>query len=169
MPDEADILRSPPFRDRLRIVAVEPIEADLAHSGSSFRARSEDGRSFKLRVCRSPFAARRIAHYVRGLPEFLPRLEAREGRYLLLEMLEEHRRLGYKELLAEARILGEWAARIHRKGDGLVRVPALSRRLVAARVRGRFRRDLALLARRQVLSEDMDGLALVFMRNSSRG
>jgi hypothetical protein len=145
---EARILRERPFAGILALDRVERVPSDFAHSGTAFFVRDRAGRRFKLRACSHPLRAAALARYLRLLPEVFPRLVAREGRFLLLQALEDYRLVTRAELLGRSRELGRIAARVHvRSEPALARRPGL-RTLMAARFAAGFLRDVWLLRRR---------------------
>lgn len=148
---EQRILRERPFAGILAVDHVEPVGAEFAHSGTAFFVRDREGRRFKLRVCPNRLRAAALARYVTLLPDVFPTLVAREGRFLLLEALDDYRLVTRGELLRRGRELGRIAARIHaRSARALARRPGL-RTLVAVRFASGFLRDLALLRRTRTI------------------
>jgi hypothetical protein len=122
------------------------------YSGSAFRLTDRVGRSYKLRVCSWSGRARNLERYLRGLPGVFPQLIARQGRLLLLEYLDGYRSLRRRELLERAEGLGRIGALAHQAGSRReVGGGSARRRLVSARWRRQFQRDLALLEKSSVL------------------
>ena len=74
--------------------------AGFAHSGTACFVRDRDGRRYKLRACASAGRAREIERLLAREPRrAFPRVLGREGRWLLIEALDEHRALEREELL----------------------------------------------------------------------
>jgi len=153
---KARILRVRPFSRLLEIDRVESVEEAgdaFAHSGTAFFVTARDGRRFKLRECSRPSRARAIERYVRALPELFPRLVARDGRYLLLEALDDYRAVSRLELTRGADRLGRMSALAHRAARANSLAGGARRRAVAVLSRHRFFRELSLLRRRGTLPE----------------
>jgi len=145
------IQRSRPFADRIDIARVEPVSGDAAHSGTAFFAAGRDDRRFKLRDCGNALRAARLAHWVRLLPDVVPALVAREGCYLLLEALEDFRPMTRVELILGADKVGRVGARAHAAGAPTGPLDRAERALLSSFTARRFRRDLSLLASRNVI------------------
>ncbi len=165
MPDparpEQRIARARPFAALLGPAPrVEPVGVEFAHSGTAFFVTAADGRRFKLRDAGSRRRAAAIAGWVALLPDVFPALAGREGRYLLLEALDDHRRVTRHELVARAHALGRIGARAHQAGRPRRSADRLVRRAVAWRTLARAARDLRLLRRRGALPpRSCDGAA----------
>ncbi len=143
------ILEERPFEPERRLVALEGLGGEGAHSGTAFRVTDGAGRAYKLRACAGERRAREIEALVRGLPWLFPPFVARNGRFLLLDLLADHRPLTRHELLAQAGRVGSLAARLHTMGraphDAM---PTPPRWLASLTALGRFVADLATVATR---------------------
>lgn len=142
------ILQRRPFEPGLRLVSLDSLGGEGAHSGTAFRAVDEAGRAYKLRQCGSERRAEEIEQLVRGLPWLFPSFIARDGDLLLLDLLASHRPLTRHELLARAAAIGGLIARLHAAGRGALRSPVARRLSVALVCIGRLLADLILVARR---------------------
>ncbi|MBW2269947.1 MAG: hypothetical protein JRH16_15360 [Deltaproteobacteria bacterium] len=141
------ILQRRPFEPELRLVSLEGLGGEGAHSGTAFRVLDEEGRAYKLRECGSPRRAKEIERLVRGLPWLFPSFVARDGSLLLLDLLQDHRPLTRHELLARAGEIGELAARLHRAGRAELGASRSRRFSAAAATLGRFFADLTRVGR----------------------
>ena len=155
LPDPDAILREQPFAEIALLSQVEPLAGEEAHSGRAFLAIADDGRRFKLRVCADRWKARRTARRLRRLAHVFPRLQARRGRYLLLEFLEGERVDDRKELRPHAELLGRICAEIHRMGEPRDARGRARLAWEALRLRAQFRRQLRALARAGVLDAEL--------------
>jgi hypothetical protein len=150
------------------VVRVEPVSAEFAHSGTAFFVTDRGGRRFKLRDCRFGWRAGALARWIEALPDVLPALVARQGRYLLLEVLEDHRPVTRRELIRGAIALGRIGARTHRVGAPRGPRERALHRAVSLGFDVRFRRDLVLLRRRGVVSAATARGALAKYRSHHR-
>ncbi|MDJ0786040.1 MAG: hypothetical protein QNK05_04490 [Myxococcota bacterium] len=153
------IRRARPFEDRLDIARIEPASGDAAHSGTAFFApglapADSDGQGvrYKLRDCRNPIRAARLAHWIALLPEVVPALVARQGRYLLLEAVDDFRPITRVELVLRASAMGAIGARVHAAGRARTARDRAERALLARIALRRFRRELGLLVSRGALT-----------------
>jgi hypothetical protein len=146
-----------PFGGALELAGLERLPGWKGGRATAFFVRTKDGRPWKLRACTSPARARRAARWIRRVPDVFPRLEARDGRYLLLERLAGHHALAESALPGHCRALGRMYGRVHARGRALRPSDWLARRFEPRRARRRFERELALLRRREAIDE---GLAL---------
>lgn len=148
--DPERLLRERPFAGRLDLASSEPVPG-FAHSGSACFARDRAGRRYKLRACASAGRAREIERLLRVAPQSFPRVLGRQGRWLLIEALDEHRALEREELLARLDVVGGMVAGLH-EAARRAGLPGPAGRLRAAlRERLRLARDLRLLARAGVI------------------
>jgi hypothetical protein len=147
MPDPQALLRRRPFAAVAPLVRISPLSGDGAHSGGAFLAEAEDGRRFKLRVCRSRRRARQLEATLRAVPEFFAALVAREGRLLLIEYLEGEAPSDRKRLRPYASDLGRFYAEIHRRGARRGAAGRLRTLLESLRIRLQLVRQLRVLAR----------------------
>jgi hypothetical protein len=144
------LLRARPFGGRVDLSRVEPVPG-FAHSGTAGFVRDGEGRRYKLRSCASPARAREIETLLGLAPARFPRIVAREGRYLLIEALDEHRPLDREELLARLDQIGAMAAELHQAARSRALPGPAARVRAVARARIQLARDQALLARGNVL------------------
>jgi hypothetical protein len=144
------LLRAKPFRGRVDLSRVEPVPG-FAHSGTAGFVRDAEGRRYKLRSCASPARAKEIQTLLGLAPARFPRIVAREGRYLLIEALDEHRPLDREELLARLDQIGAMAAELHQAARSRALPGPAARVRAVARARIQLARDQALLARGNVL------------------
>ena len=136
------------FAPQHRMVSVEGLGGEGAHSGTAFRVVDADGKAYKLRDCGSEARAREIERYVRALSWLFPGFVARDGRYLLTDLLASHRPFTRHELLARADRVGVIAARLHAAGRDGQTVPTARRLGAAAMSLGRFGADLFVVGAR---------------------
>jgi len=155
-PDPEAVLRERPFARIAALERLEPLGDGEGHSGRAFLAHAADGRRFKLRVCASPRRAREIEQCMRGLPHVFPRLLAREGRYLLIELLDGMQVFDRKQLRPYAQRLGRFCAEIHGLGEPRGLGGRVRARLAAARIRLRFARQLRALRRQGLVDADLE-------------
>jgi hypothetical protein len=148
--DPERLLRANPFGGRVDLSRVEPVPG-FAHSGTAGFVRDAEGRRYKLRSCASAARAKEIASLLTLAPKHFPRIVAREGRYLLIEALDEHRPLDREELLARLDQIGEMAAELHAAARRAALPGPAARVRAVARARIQLARDQALLARGNVL------------------
>ncbi|MCP5055386.1 MAG: hypothetical protein GY937_01535 [bacterium] len=141
------ILRQRPFEPGLRLVSLEGLGGEGAHSGTSFRAVDEDGRAYKLRECGSRQRAEEIERLVRGLRWLFPSFVSRDKSLLLLDLLQDHRPLTRHELLARANEIGSLAARLHRAGRAEFAASRWRRSSEQVATLGRLLADLVRVAR----------------------
>jgi hypothetical protein len=150
-----------PFHGSLEIDTVERLPGWKGGRATALFVTAGSGRSFKLRVCASPAQARRTARLVRRMPQVFPRLEGRDGRYLLLERLVGHRRLDEASLPEHCRALGRMYGQVHRNGRASGRESARARGLAdrvagglaSRRARRKFGHELASLRNAAVIDE----------------
>ena len=154
------IRRVRPFADRLDIARIEPVSGDAAHSGTAFFAVGQSGGRFKLRDCGHALRAARLARWIGLLPGVLPALIARDGRYLLLEVLEDFRPMTRVELILTADAVGRIGARVHEAGRSRGAGDRVERALLARLIARRFRSELSLLSSRGVIPADSAAGAL---------
>jgi len=168
-PSDRSILSARPFSGRLEIDQVESVGAAFSHSGTAFFVTTRDGRRFKLRECSRRGRARSIERYVRALPDLFPRLVARDGRYLLMEALDEYRLVSRTELVRGADRLGRMSALAHREAHTNGLAGGVRGWAVAALSRHRFFRELSLLRRRGTLpAVSCSGAARKFRSHHAR-
>lgn len=140
------------FAPERKMVSVEGLGGEGAHSGTAFRAVDDQGQAYKLRDCGSERRAVEIEGYLRSLPWLFPAFVARDRQYVLTELLADHRTLTRHELLSNANRVGQIAARLHAAGRDGQTVP-WSRRVVAATTSfGRFASDLLVVGARSGIS-----------------
>jgi len=143
-----------PFAGTLDPASLERASGWKAGVRGSYFVTGANGRRFKLRICASPAQARRMGRGLARLGGFAPRVEAREGPYLLIEHLSGHQKLGPASLREHCRGLGRMYAAAHASDARTPRVVARwLRRGVARRTRRRFERELALLHEGGVIDE----------------
>ena len=145
------IRRARPFADRLDIARIEPASGDAAHSGTAFFAPGLTGGRYKLRDCGNPLRSARLAHWVGLLPEVVPALVARQGRYLLLEAVDDFRPMTRVELIRRAAAVGAIGARVHAAGQARSVRDRAERALLSRFAGRRFRRELSLLVAKGAL------------------
>ena len=150
--DAGSLLRRKPFERFDPLTAAEPLGHDGGHSGSAFWATGVSGRRYKLRVCRTAFRARNLARYLEVLGERAPKLLARDGSLLLLEVLDGYESMERLEVLEEARTLGRWAATLHRDAAAHGIPSGAARFTIEQATRLAFRRDLERLQRARLLT-----------------
>lgn len=148
--DPERLLRERPFEGRIELASSEPVPG-FAHSGTACFARDRAGRRVKLRACASAARAREIERLLRVAPESFPRVLARQGRWLLIEALDEHRALEREELLARLDVVGAMVAGLHEAARRAGLPSPLGRLRAMARARLQLARDLRLLARAGVI------------------
>jgi hypothetical protein len=148
--DAERLLRERPFEGRLDLARGEPVPG-FAHSGTACFARDRAGRRYKLRACASAGRAGEIEELLRVAPESFPRVLGREGRWLLIEALEEHRALERDELLARLDVVGAMVAGLHEAARRAGLPGRIARLRAGLRARFRLARDLRLLARAGVI------------------
>jgi hypothetical protein len=148
--DPERLLRARPFGGRVDLARVEPVPG-FAHSGTAGFVRDANGRRYKLRCAASAARAREIETLLGLAPRHFPSVVAREGRYLLIEALDEHRPLDREELLARLDRIGGMAAELHQAARRAAQPGPAARLRAAARARVQLARDSALLARSGVL------------------
>jgi hypothetical protein len=148
--DPERLLRARPFGGRVDLARVEPVSG-FAHSGTAGFVRDANGRRYKLRACASPARAREIETLLGLAPRHFPGVVAREGRYLLIEALDEHRPLDREELLARLDQIGAMAAELHQAARRAALPGPAARVRATARARIQLARDQALLARSGVV------------------
>ena len=148
--DPERLLSTRPFGGRVDLARVEPVPG-FAHSGTAGFVRDANGRRFKLRCAASAARAREIETLLGLAPHRFPSVVAREGRYLLIEALDEHRPLDREELLARLDQIGGMAAELHQAARRAALPGPAARVRAAARARVQLARDSALLTRSQVL------------------
>ena len=155
-PDPEAVLRERPFARIAALERLEPLGEGEGHSGRAFLACAADGRRFKLRVCTSSRRAREIERCMRGLPHVFPQLLARDGRHLLIELLDGVQVSDRKQLRPHARRLGRLCAEIHRLGEPRSPRDRLRARLAAARIRIQLARQLRALRRQGLVDADLE-------------
>jgi hypothetical protein len=150
-PDPEAILREQPFAPRVTLARIEPLAETGAHSGRAFLASASDGHRYKLRVCADERRARAMEAHVRRLPHVFPRLLARRGRHLLIELVPGESPSERKQLRPYARRLGRLYAEIHREGELRGLRGRVFARVEALRQRAQLARQLRALRRSGVV------------------
>lgn len=153
------LLRARPFGGRFDFSRVEPVPG-FAHSGTACFVHTPDGRRLKLRACASAGRAREIELLLGLARERFPRVVAREGRYLLMESLDEHHPLDREALVARLDRIGAMVAELHQAARRAALPGPAARLRAVARARIQLARNVALLARAGVL-EPATRVALV--------
>jgi hypothetical protein len=165
--DPERLLRGRPFAGRVELVRAEPVPG-TAHSGTACFAFDRSGHRYKVRACASAGRAREIERLLALAPELFPRVLDRDRRLLLIEALDEHRRLGREEFRGRLDAVGERVARLH-QAAARAGVPGPAARLRAsARARLQLFRDLRLLARAPAVDPGTRGALLGKLRAHRR-
>lgn len=111
----SEILRDKPFA--LTLDTIEPLQKATGTSSNRAFTVTAGGQKHKLRVCDSETQAEMVERNATRFAHFVPKLHARDGRYVLLEFLEGYRQLSFAEMLSRTREIGRMCAEIHKYGD----------------------------------------------------
>ena len=85
---QEEIIRRRPFGNILKLASIESLKSEYSRSGESFRVKSINGKTYKLRYFNDPRRAKEVEKNIKRLSGF-PKCYGREGRYLLLDWIDK--------------------------------------------------------------------------------